>query len=143
VHQKIRSDKDLKFYKGLKTGKLYVYNNIVKDHFLNPRNVGELKDPDCVGSAKNMLDGDQVQLHLKLQGDKIQDVRMKVMGCVAAIASTSLLTEMIQGKTIQQALLITKETLVEELNGLPEQKIQCSLTCIDALHEALAKRRCD
>ena len=117
-----------------------MYNNVVKDHFLQPRNVGEFKNPDCVGTAKNSVDGDHVQLHLKLENQKIKDVRMKVMGCVAAIASTSLLTEMLKDRTIHEALLITKETLVEQLHGLPEPKIHCSLTCIEALQNALKTR---
>lgn len=114
-----------------------MYNNIVKEHFLHPRNVGEFKNPDCVGTAKNNVDGDHVQMHLKLEDQTIKDVRMKVMGCVAAIASTSLLTEKIKNRTIHEALLITKEDLVEQLHGLPEGKIQCSLTCLEALQNAL------
>lgn len=107
------------------------------DHFLHPRNVGDIAGADAVGTAKNEADGDQVQLHLKLDKDRIIDARMRVMGCVAAIASTSLLTELIQNKTRAEALAITKQELVESLGGLPEQKIKCSLTCLDALHQAL------
>jgi nitrogen fixation NifU-like protein len=114
-----------------------MYSNIVKDHFVNPRNVGELEDPDAAGSAKNDVDGDQVQLHLRIQDGKITDVKMKVMGCVAAIASTSLLTEMVNGKMVEEARAITKEELTDRLGGLPERKVHCSLTCIDALHQAL------
>ena len=116
-----------------------MYSQMVREHFANPRNVGELENPDAVGRAKNEVDGDQVQLHLKIEDDRISDVKMKVMGCVAAIASTSFLTEMIKGKTIEESRQITKEILTEQLGGLPEHKIRCSLTCIDALQEALGK----
>jgi nitrogen fixation NifU-like protein len=116
-----------------------MYSRIVKDHFANPRNVGELKNPDVVGTAKNKSDGDLVHLHLHIREGAITDVRMKVMGCVAAIASTSLLTEMVKDKTLEEAASITKEQLTKALDGLPENKVKCSLTCIDALHEALEK----
>jgi nitrogen fixation NifU-like protein len=118
-----------------------VYSDIVKDHFTRPRNVGELDNPDAVGTAKNEADGDQVQLHFKIENDRITDVKMKVMGCVAAIASTSMLTEMVKNKSLDEALAISKEQLTEALDGLPEQKIRCSLTCIDALKEALGKAK--
>lgn len=113
-----------------------MYSDIVKDHFANPRNVGVLENPDRVGIAKNEADGDQVQLHFRLKDKTIVDVKMKVMGCVAAIAATSVLSEMIKGKTVNAAQAISKDTLVDHLGGLPEQKIQCSLTCLDALHHA-------
>ncbi|MBN2030479.1 iron-sulfur cluster assembly scaffold protein [bacterium] len=113
-----------------------MYNDIVKDHFARPRNVGEMKRPDVVGRAKNEVDGDQVQLHFQIEDDRIVDVKMKVMGCVAAIASASLFTELIKGKKIEEAIQITKEELNKELGGLPENKIRCSLTCIDALQAA-------
>jgi nitrogen fixation NifU-like protein len=118
-----------------------MYNNTVKDHFIQPRNVGELEKPDCVGWAKNNVDGDQVQLHLRIKKGRITDIRMKVMGCVAAIASTSLLTELAKGKTIEEAALISKKILVDKLGGLPEQKQHCSLTCIDALKKALREKK--
>jgi len=117
-----------------------VYSDIARDHFANPRNVGELENPDGVGTAKNEVDGDQVQLHLQIKGGKIVDVKMKVMGCVAAIASTSLLTEMVKGRTLEEAEAITREELTDRLGGLPEQKKRCSLTCIDALREAIGRR---
>ena len=113
------------------------YSSVVKNHFVNPRNVGELENPDGVGIAKNQMDGDQIQLHIKVKEGRIIDIRMKVMGCVAAIAATSLFTEWAKGKSIQQATQISKEELVEQLGGLPEQKIRCSLTCIDAMKEAV------
>ncbi len=114
-----------------------MYNSIVRDHFSNPRNVGEIDNPDRTGYAKNSADGDIVQLHLKIENNRIKDIRMKVMGCVAAIASTSLLTEWVKGMSIEKARSITREQLNDKLGGLPEQKIRCSLTCIDALQDAL------
>ena len=117
-----------------------MYSNTVKDHFVNPRNVGELENPDAVGSAKNEVDGDQVQLHFQIDEGKITDIKMKVMGCVAAIASTSLLTEMVKGKTVTEAKAISKEELTKALDGLPERKVHCSLTCIDALQQALEEK---
>ena len=118
-----------------------MYSETVRDHFANPRNVGELDSPDAVGTAKNEVDGDQVQLHLRIEEDRIADVKMKVMGCVAAIASTSYLSEMLKDKTIDEAMDISKEALTESLGGLPGHKIKCSLTCIDALHQAVKKWR--
>ncbi len=116
-----------------------MYSDVVRDHFANPRNVGVLENPDRVGIAKNEADGDLVQLHFRLDDKTIIDVKMKVMGCVAAIAATSLFTELISGKTIDEAQEINKETLVEQLGGLPEQKIQCSLTCLDAFRNAFPR----
>ena len=116
-----------------------MYNDIIKDHFAHPRNVGEMEKPDVIGHAKNEVDGDQVQLHFQIENDTITDVKMKVMGCVAAIASTSFLTELIKGKKVDKALRITKEELNKQLGGLPVNKVRCSLTCIDALQAALGK----
>ena len=116
-----------------------MYSQMVRDHFANPRNVGELEKADAIGTAKNEVDGDQVQLHLKLDNKIITDIKMKVMGCVAAIASTSMMTEIIKGKSINQAKGFSKEALNDALGGLPENKFNCSLTCIDALHQALEK----
>ena len=114
-----------------------MYSDIVKDHFSNPRNVGILSAPDAKGTAHNEADGDCVQLHLQIQGEIIQDVKMKVMGCVAAIAAASMLTVMIRGQSLTYAYHLKKSDLVTELAGLPEQKIRCSLTCLDALKSAL------
>lgn len=114
-----------------------MYSNIVKDHFSNPRNIGELPAPDASGTAKNEADGDQVQLHIQIENGLITDVKMKVMGCVAAIAATSMYTEMIKNRSVKDAMNISKEQLTEALGGLPEHKVKCSLTCIDAFHSAV------
>jgi len=118
-----------------------MYSQTVRDHFARPRNVGELQHPDAVGRANNDADGDLVQLHLQIENGKITEVKMKVMGCVAAIAATSRFTEMIKNGTVTDALGITKETLTDALGGLPESKVRCSLTCIDALKNALSENR--
>ena len=118
-----------------------MYSNQVKDHFSNPRNVGEFDSPDAVGQAKNEADGDQVLLHLQISDNLITDVRMKVMGCVAAIAATSQYSEMIKGLSIDEAMSIDKTQLTDALEGLPPNKVRCSLTCIDALHEAIIQYR--
>jgi nitrogen fixation NifU-like protein len=96
-----------------------------------------LDHPDAEGQAKNEADGDQVLIHLKIENRQIVEAKMKVMGCVAAIASTSLMTELITGLSVEEAKAFSKEQLTEALGGLPENKIRCSLTCIDALHQAL------
>ena len=115
-----------------------MYSDIVRTHFANPRNVGELINPDRAGTAKNEADGDHVQLHFRLEENIIVDVKMKVMGCVAAIAATSKFTELIKGKTVDEAQAVDKEVLVRQLGGLPEQKIRCSLTCLEAFRNAFS-----
>lgn len=116
-----------------------MYSQTVKEHFANPRNIGELEHPDVVGNAENEADGDRVQLHLSIRNNRIEDVRIKVMGCVAAIAAASCFSEMIRGKTIDEALNISKEQLTDALGGLPGNKVHCSLTCIDALNNAFSR----
>lgn len=114
-----------------------MYSDTVKEHFSNPRNVGTIENPDAAGTAVNEADGDKVQLHFRIEDNIIQDIKMKVMGCVAAIAATSMLTEMVKGRSVSKTLQIEKSDLVTALDGLPEQKIRCSLTCLDALKSAL------
>jgi len=114
-----------------------MYSDIVRDHFANPRNIGEIASPDATGSAKNEADGDKVELQLSIKDNIIKDAKVKVMGCVAAIASSSMLTEMIKGMKVDEARNFSKEELVDALGGLPENKVRCSLTCIDALKSAL------
>ena len=114
-----------------------MYNDLVKDHFARPRNVGELEHPDASAVSKNEADGDTVQIQLRIENGVIADAKMKVSGCVAAIASASLLTETIRGRSVSDALAISKEELAGMLGGLPEHKIRCSLTCVDALRKAL------
>lgn len=113
------------------------YSELALDHFLNPRNVGEIEGADGVGMARNAQDGDTVRLSLRVKGGRIEEAKFKAQGCVAAIAAASLLTEMIKGLTLQEALAITKEELAQRLGGLPERKVECSLTSLEALRQAI------
>lgn len=113
------------------------YNDTVMDHFMNPRNMGEVEDPDAVGEAGSLVCGDVIRIYFRVNENVISDVRFKTFGCGAAIASSSILTEMVKGKTIEQALRITNESVVEALGGLPEAKIHCSVLAEDAVLAAV------
>ena len=117
------------------------YSATVMDHFLNPRNVGDLPDAHGVGMANNPQDGDVVRFALRLKDDVIEAACFKAQGCVAAIAGSSALTELVQGKELEEALDITKDDLAAALGGLSERKQACSLTCLEALR--LAVEQCD
>jgi nitrogen fixation NifU-like protein len=109
------------------------------DHFMNPRNVGEIADADGVGEEGNPTCGDAMKIFIKVDGKGIiTDVKFKTFGCGAAIAVSSMVTEMAIGKTIDEALAITKESVAKELDGLPPQKMHCSNLGADALHKAIA-----
>ena len=103
-----------------------MYSAKVMDHFSNPRNVGEIPDADGVGTEGNPTCGDVMQLFIKVKDDRIVDIKFKTFGCGAAIAVSSMITEMAKGKTIDEALTITKESVANELEGLPPQKMHCS-----------------
>lgn len=107
------------------------------DHFMNPRNVGEIMDADGVGSFGNPVDGDQIKIYIKVEDGRLVDVKFKAFGCPAAIASGSILTEMAKGKTIDEALKITRRDVAEGLGGLPPNKMECSNLSADALHRAI------
>jgi len=107
------------------------------EHFFNPRNVGEIPEANAVGIAKNPNDGDVAKFFLLIKDDHIVDIKFKTMGCVVAIAASSKLSEILKGLSITEASHISKESLSEEIGGLPEAKIRCSLTCIEALQHAL------
>jgi len=111
------------------------------DHFLNPCNVGDLPDAHGVGMASNPHDGDTVRFAIRLTDGIIETARFKAQGCVAAIAGSSALTELVQGKGLGEVLAITKDDLAAALDGLPERKQACSLTCLEALR--LAVEQCD
>lgn len=102
------------------------YNDKVLDHFLNPRNIGVIKGASAIGNGGNRECGDVIRLHLKIEGDIIVDSKVKVFGCPAVIACASVLTEMIKGKTVTEALDITNETISDILGGLPTEKLHCS-----------------
>ncbi|NVO65862.1 Fe-S cluster assembly scaffold protein NifU [Methanofollis tationis] len=113
------------------------YSKKVMDHFMNPRNVGEFEDPDGVGTVGNPVCGDLMQVSIKVKDDVITDVRFKTFGCGSAIATASMVTEMAKGKTIEEAMAITRTDVADELEGLPPVKMHCSNLAADALHAAI------
>jgi len=114
-----------------------MYNPKVLEHYHSPRNIGEIKDADGVGIYLSDFCGDITKFWIKVQGDKIVDVKFKTQGCAASVASGSMLTELTEGKTIEEVLRITKEDVTGALGGLLEQKIHCSLLATDALFDAI------
>jgi nitrogen fixation protein NifU and related proteins len=118
-----------------------MYNERVVDHFSNPRNVGELEDADAIGETGSFKCGDTMKLYLKVTDGVIEDVRFQTYGCGAAIASSSMLTEMVKGKTLDEALNITNQDVADELGGLPPLKLHCSNLAADALHNAIEDYR--
>ncbi|MCL4536554.1 MAG: Fe-S cluster assembly scaffold protein NifU [Nitrospirae bacterium] len=118
-----------------------MYSEKVMDHFMNPRNVGEINDADGVGMEGNPTCGDAMQLFIKVENDVIVDAKFRTFGCGAAIAVSSMITEMIKGKTLDEALSISKEAVAQELGGLPPQKMHCSNLGADALRKAIEDYR--
>ncbi|KAA3636138.1 MAG: iron-sulfur cluster assembly scaffold protein [Calditrichaeota bacterium] len=114
-----------------------MYNETVMDHFENPRNAGEIPDANAVGQVGNPNCGDVMKMYLKIEDGKIADIKYKTFGCAAAIATSSAASEMLIGKTIEEAEKLTRMDIVEYLNGLPEQKIACSTIAPDAVKAAL------
>ncbi len=114
-----------------------MYTEKVMDHFMNPRNVGEIVDADGVGMEGNPTCGDVMQIYIKVEDDVIKDARFKTFGCGASIAVSSMITEMVKGKTLDEALSISKEAVAEALGGLPPQKMHCSNLGADALRKAI------
>lgn len=118
------------------------YGPKVIEHFTRPRNVGEMKGADGVGKASNDTDGDVVVIYIKVVDDRIVDVSFQTFGCAAAIASTSMFTEMVKGKTIEDALKIDKQMVAGAFEeGMPANKVECSIIAPDALKEAVADYR--
>jgi nitrogen fixation NifU-like protein len=117
------------------------YSEKVLEHFRNPRNVGELENPDGIGVEGNPVCGDLMEIQIKVEDDRITDIRFKTFGCGSAIATSSMVTELAKGKTLDEALEITRQTVADELDGLPEQKMHCSNLAADALHKAIEDYR--
>jgi len=114
-----------------------IYNEKVMEHFKNPRNVGELEHADGVGQVGNPVCGDVMKIFIKVKNRKISDIKFKTYGCVSAIATTSMLTEMAKGKTLKEAKKITRDDVAEALGGLPPIKMHCSNLAADALRKAI------
>jgi len=114
-----------------------MYTDKVMDHFRNPRNTGELENPDGVGVVGNPVCGDVMSIQIKVENNILTDVKFKTFGCAAAIATSSMVTELAIGKTLEEALKITRNDVAESLEGLPAQKLHCSNLAADALHEAI------
>ncbi|MCQ1529776.1 Fe-S cluster assembly scaffold protein NifU [Lutispora saccharofermentans] len=114
-----------------------MYSEKVMDHFTAPRNVGEIDNADGIGEVGNAKCGDIMKIYLKIEDDVIEDVKFKTFGCGAAIATSSIATEMIKGKTIDEALQLTNKAVVEALDGLPPQKIHCSVLAEEAVKAAI------
>ena len=114
------------------------YSEKVMDHFANPRNVGEIENADGIGEVGNPVCGDIMKMYLKIDNGVITDIKFKTFGCGAAIATSSVSTEMIKGKTIEEALKITNKAVIDELGGLPPAKIHCSVLAEEAVKSAIA-----
>lgn len=115
-----------------------LYNDKVMDHFRNPRNMGRIENPDGVGKVGNPVCGDVMYLYIKVNQDGlIEDIKYETLGCVAAISTSSMVTELAKGKTIEEAIEITDNNVVQSLGGLPNIKLHCSLLAADALAESI------
>ena len=114
-----------------------LYSDIVMDHFTHPRNVGEIPDADGVGEVGNAKCGDIMKMYLKIRDNVIQDVKFETFGCGSAIASSSMATEMIKGKTIDEALAVTNRQVVDALGGLPAHKLHCSVLAEESIKSAI------
>ena len=114
-----------------------IYSEKVMEHFMHPRNVGEIENPDGVGEEGNPVCGDMMTFYIKVKDNRLEDVKFKTFGCGAAIAVSSMVSEMAMGKTIEEALKITPAAVAAELEGLPKNKFHCSNLGAQALHKAI------
>ena len=114
-----------------------MYSEKVMDHFENPRNVGKLEDANAIGEVGNAVCGDIMKIYMKIENGIIEDVSFKTFGCGAAIATSSMATELVKGKTIEEALKLTNKAVMEALDGLPPAKVHCSVLAEEAIHAAL------
>jgi nitrogen fixation NifU-like protein len=117
------------------------YSAKVMEHFQNPRNVGEIENPDGVGEIGNPVCGDIMKLYIKVKDNRVVDAKFKTFGCGAAIATSSMITELVKNKTLEEAEKISKQTVAEALDGLPANKMHCSNLAADALHKAIEDYR--
>ena len=113
------------------------YSEKVMDHFMNPRNVGEIADASGIGQVGNAKCGDIMKVYLKIEDGIVQDAKFKTFGCSAAVATSSMATELVKGKSVQDALTVTNKAVMEALDGLPPAKVHCSCLAEEALHAAL------
>ena len=113
------------------------YSEKVMDHFMNPRNMGEIENADGMGTAGNPICGDTMKITLKIEEGRIVDVKFKTFGCGAAIATSSMVTELVKGKTIEEALQVTNKTVAEALDGLPPIKLHCSVLAEEGIRAAI------
>jgi nitrogen fixation NifU-like protein len=113
------------------------YSKKVMDHFMNPRNVGAIENPDGYGKVGNPVCGDLMEMYLEVKDDTIEDIKFQTFGCGSAIATSSMVTELAKGKNVDEAMKITRKDVADELEGLPPQKMHCSNLAADALHEAI------
>jgi len=116
---------------------MVTYNEKVMQHFMNPQNVGDIKDADGIGEVGNPVCGDMMTFYIKVKDNKLEDVKFKTFGCGAAIAVSSMVSQIAKGKTLEEALKITNKDVAEELGGLPKNKMHCSNLGADALHAAI------
>ena len=118
-----------------------MYNETVIEHFTNPRNVGEIEDADGVGEVGSPQCGDIMKIFLKVEDNIIKDIKFKTFGCASAIASSSIMTEMVKGRTIEEALTLTNKDVVDALGGLPPAKVHCSVLAEQAIRAAIEDYR--
>ncbi|MDI6855688.1 MAG: Fe-S cluster assembly scaffold protein NifU [Candidatus Thermoplasmatota archaeon] len=114
-----------------------MYSEKLMEHFRNPHNMGELENPDGVGTVGNPICGDLMSIYIKVKDNKIEDIKFKTFGCAAAIATSSMITELAKGKTLEEALKITKEEIADALEGLPPIKMHCSNLAAEGLKVAI------
>ncbi len=118
-----------------------MYSEKVMDHFRNPRNMGEMKDADAVGEVGNPVCGDLMYIYIKIKDDRIDDISFQTFGCGAAIATSSMITELAKGKTLDEAMKITRDDIAGSLDGLPPIKMHCSNLASDGLRKAIENYR--
>ena len=130
-------DRQIRWEQGLWNRGDAMYNELVMEHFTNPRNVGVIEDADGVGKEGNPVCGDLMEIFIKVRDNRIDDIKFKTFGCGAAIATSSMVTEMAKGKTLDEALEVSNQAVAKALGGLPPIKMHCSNLAADALHKAI------